>query len=38
MPACCDVIRGETKKEDEILRAPPSGNGATLEVRYRLPS
>lgn len=37
MPVCCDVMRGEMKYGDEILRAPPKGNGATLTIRYRLP-
>lgn len=37
MPVCCGVMRGEMKHGDRILSAPPSGNGATLTIRYRLP-
>lgn len=37
MPVCCNVMRGEMEDGDEILAAPPRGNGATLKIRYWLP-
>lgn len=37
MPSCCDVMHNEMQAHDEILSAPPSGKGATLTIRYRLP-
>lgn len=37
MPACCKVMHTEMKAGDQVLASPPSGLGATLVVRYRLP-
>jgi hypothetical protein len=36
MPVCCAVMRRLMGPADTILRKPPSGNGATLTIRYRL--
>ncbi|MXY35106.1 MAG: HNH endonuclease [Boseongicola sp. SB0664_bin_43] len=37
MPTCCDVMRGEMTKADELVSAPPKGKGASVVIRYRLP-
>ncbi|WBO24467.1 hypothetical protein [Sphingomonas abietis] len=37
MPSCCAAMRAEQRGGDQILHAPPSGDGATLRIRYRLP-
>lgn len=39
MPVCCEVMRAilATDYGDEILEEPPSGQGATLTIRYVLP-
>ena len=37
MPSCCQVMRANMQAGDQILAAPPKGNGATLEIRYCLP-
>jgi hypothetical protein len=37
MPSCCQVMEQERRALDEIVSGPPSGKGATLTVRYRLP-
>ncbi|MDE0521094.1 MAG: hypothetical protein OXH79_03960 [Boseongicola sp.] len=37
MPVCCQVMRGEMTKADELVTAPPKGNGASVVIRYRLP-
>jgi 5-methylcytosine-specific restriction protein A len=37
MPSCCAAMRAEQRGGDETLHAPPSGQGATLHIRYRLP-
>lgn len=37
MPSCCAAMRAEQRGGDETLHAPPSGDGATLRIRYRLP-
>ena len=37
MPVCCYVMRAAMCAGDEIISGPPSGNGATLIIRYRLP-
>jgi 5-methylcytosine-specific restriction protein A len=37
MPICCSIMRKNVKKDDIILYEPPSGNGATLKVDYKLP-
>lgn len=37
MPICCSVIDAEMLDGDEIIDHPPSGQGATLTISYRLP-
>ena len=37
MPQCCDVMRAIMTSNDVILSAPPSGRGASLAIRYKLP-
>ena len=37
MPTCCMVMKRNMGPKDEILRQPPSGQGATLVIRYKLP-
>lgn len=37
MPSCCQVMEQERRAFDEIIAGPPSGKGASLTVRYRLP-
>lgn len=37
MPICCQVMREAMQTGDEIIAAPPKGDGATLVIRYRLP-
>ena len=39
MPVCCEVMHGAiaTDAGDLILEKPPSGQGATLTIRYALP-
>ena len=37
MPVCCSVMRNAMKEDDLILNEPPSGQGASLTIRYRLP-
>ena len=37
MPVCCTVMKRKMKPGDQVLQEPPSGQGATLVIRYRLP-
>ena len=39
MPVCCDVMRGAFAPDagDVIVEQPPSGQGASLTIRYVLP-
>lgn len=39
MPFCCDVMPGALAPDagDVILDEPPSGEGASLTIRYMLP-
>jgi 5-methylcytosine-specific restriction protein A len=37
MPICCNVMRSNMKTGDEIISAPPKGDGATLMIRYNFP-
>lgn len=37
MPICCSVMRKFMNENDEIKYAPPSGQGATLTIHYKLP-
>jgi hypothetical protein len=36
MPMCCNAMRQMMKENDEILKEPPKGNGASLEIIYWL--
>jgi len=39
MPVCCEVMRGTLAPDagDVILEQPPSGQGASLRIKYVLP-
>jgi 5-methylcytosine-specific restriction protein A len=37
MPICCSVMKKNMLPGDEIIYMPPSGKGATLTIRYKLP-
>lgn len=37
MPTCCTVMNDACRSGDEVITSPPSGKGATLTIRYRLP-
>jgi hypothetical protein len=39
IPVCCEVMRGAFAADagDVILEEPPSGQGASLTIRYVLP-
>lgn len=39
MPNCCQVMKAQVAADygDVILNEPPSGQGPTLAIRYRLP-
>jgi 5-methylcytosine-specific restriction protein A len=38
MPLCCQVMHAEfAPKVDTILESPPSGQGASLTIRYVIP-
>jgi hypothetical protein len=37
MPNCCRVMKGLMQPGDIVLHAPPKGEGASLEIRYKLP-
>ncbi len=36
MPVCCRVMREEMRDGDEVVGEPPSGQGASLTIRYVL--
>lgn len=36
-PVCCSTMRKNMKSGDTILSVPPKGNGANLEIQYRIP-
>jgi len=36
MPLCCSVMRQNMKSGDQVLQKPPSGQGASLVIRYKL--
>jgi len=38
MPTCCDVMRQAMGPTDAVLSAPPKGKGASLLIRYDVPS
>ncbi|TRZ92490.1 MAG: HNH endonuclease [Methanosarcinales archaeon] len=37
MPMCCSVMKTNMRTGDKILHEPPSGQGASLIIRYILP-
>jgi hypothetical protein len=37
MPVCCSVMRQTMRPGDGVIASPPSGQGATLKIRYGLP-
>ena len=37
MPSCCHAMHDELRSGDEIVSSPPSGRGASLTIKYRLP-
>ena len=37
IPNCCSVMKSEMGDGDAIIAASPSGVGASLKIRYRLP-
>jgi hypothetical protein len=37
MPMCCGVMKKMMQDGDELLYAPPSGKGASLKIRYKIP-
>lgn len=37
MPICCGVMRDLMGPGDEIVQEPPSRDGASVTIRYRLP-
>ncbi len=37
MPACCQVMKSNMKPGDSVVAGPPSGQGASLAIRYRIP-
>ena len=38
IPTCCHVMRKNLKENDFIISQPPKGNGASLTIRYSLPT
>ena len=37
MPLCCSVLYKNQKAGDQLLKAPPKGSGAIVNIRYKLP-
>jgi hypothetical protein len=37
MSVCCGVMEFEMRAGDTIISTPPSGRGASLTIRYKLP-
>jgi len=37
MPMCCEAMRQAATSDDVVVSEPPSGQGASLTIRYRLP-
>jgi 5-methylcytosine-specific restriction protein A len=37
MPVCCSVMKKNMKSGDIVLHEPPSGKGATVKIRYKIP-
>ena len=38
MPTCCETMRKRMTASDRIVAQPPKGNGASLTIRFQLPS
>ncbi len=38
MPVCCEVMKRNMRHGDQIIHSPPSGQGASLTIRYKFPS
>lgn len=36
MPSCCEVMRKKMRAGDVIVKSPKKGNGASLEIKYKL--
>jgi len=36
MPICCRIMREEMRPGDKVIAAPPRGQGASLEIQYRI--
>ncbi len=37
MRQCCEAMRREMGDKDQVVEEPPSGQGASLTIRYGLP-
>jgi hypothetical protein len=39
MPACCSAMKAQVREDwgDRLVAGPPSGQGASLRIRYRIP-
>ena len=37
VPVCCKVMKEAMTHGDKVLQEPPSGQGASLTIRYKLP-
>lgn len=37
MPACCKAMRAEMGNDDKVRNSPCGGEGANLEIRYKIP-
>lgn len=37
MPVCCGVMHSAKGNDDKVLKSLPSGQGANLVIRYRIP-
>ena len=37
MSVCCKVMRSNMMRSDEVLSEPPSGEGASLTIKYHFP-
>lgn len=37
MPVCCNAMRNAMQIGDALIKEPPSGQGASLTIKYKLP-
>jgi len=37
MPVCCETMKNNMGPEDKIINEPPSGQGASLTILYKIP-